>query len=212
LEPFWIDVYEVSNGQYGLSGWASGDDLPRETVNWFDALGHCTRRGARLPTEAEWEYAARGPDALIFPWGNEFDATLVNYCDVNCPHEQRDNDNDDGHATLAPVGSYPDGASWVGALDVSGNVWEWTSTMYAPYPYDATDGREADGCRTQWGDDRSNGQEWGVCQGQTTRVLRGASWNYPHRNLLRAADRSWYNPDMWEVFYLGFRCARSFSP
>jgi 7,8-dihydropterin-6-yl-methyl-4-(beta-D-ribofuranosyl)aminobenzene 5'-phosphate synthase len=211
-EPFWIDVYEVSNSQYGLSGWESGPDLPRETVDWFDAQMHCDSRGARLPTESEWEYAARGPDALIFPWGNQFDATLVNYCDANCPREQRDDGGDDGWATLAPVGSYPGGASWVGAMDMSGNVWEWTTSIYAPYPYDPNDGREALNCRTKLGDERNDNREWGACDGPSTRVLRGGSWNYPHKNLLRAADRSWYNPDNWEVFYLGFRCARSIAP
>jgi 7,8-dihydropterin-6-yl-methyl-4-(beta-D-ribofuranosyl)aminobenzene 5'-phosphate synthase len=210
-EPFWIDVYEVSNAQYGLSGWESGPSMPRETVNWFDAQQHCGSRGARLPTEAEWEYAARGPDALIFPWGNEFDPTLVNYCDSSCPHKQRDNDTDDGWATLAPVGSYPGGASWVGALDMSGNVWEWTSSVYASYPFDPNDGREAGNCQTKPGNDRNDSREWGACEGPSIRVLRGGSWNYPHKNLLRAADRSWYNPDNWEVFYLGFRCARAAS-
>ncbi len=211
-EPFWIDVYEVSNEQYGLSGWASGADLPRETVDWFEARLHCERRGARLPTEAEWEYAARGPDGLIFPWGNEFDASLANFCDVNCPFEHRDPDADDGFATLAPVGSYAGGASWVGALDMSGNVWEWTSSIYTPYPYDPDDGREAGGCRTEPGPELNREREAAVCNAPITRVLRGGSWTYPQKHLLRAADRSWYNPDNWEVYYLGFRCARSFSP
>ena len=53
-------------------------------VTWFEAAAHCESRGARLPTEAEWGYAARGPDSLIFPWGNEFDATALNFCDIAC--------------------------------------------------------------------------------------------------------------------------------
>jgi hypothetical protein len=71
-EPFWIDVTEVTNGQYGSEGGFSGDNRPRESVEWAEAEAHCQSRGARLPTEAEWEYAARGPDGLIFAWGDEF--------------------------------------------------------------------------------------------------------------------------------------------
>ena len=171
--PFWIDLKEVSTGQYGLSGWMSGDDLPRETITWFEAVNHCESRGVRLPTEAEWEYAARGPDNLIFPWGNTFDGSLVNFCDANCPFDHRDEQADDGFADLSPVGSYPGGASWVGALDMSGNVWEWTNTIYAPYPYNLTDGREAEGCTPIQSDNSSPDQEKSICMNNTTRVLRG---------------------------------------
>ncbi|TVR19435.1 MAG: hypothetical protein EA396_12540, partial [Anaerolineaceae bacterium] len=122
-EPFWIDKYPVTNRQYGSSGFWSGDDLPRESVNWFDARDFCEARGGRLPTEAEWEYSARGPDGWIYPWGNEFFANNV----VN------------SGGRTADVGSRPGGVSWVGALDMSGNVWEWTSSLFEPYPYDADD-------------------------------------------------------------------------
>jgi formylglycine-generating enzyme required for sulfatase activity len=191
-EPFWIDVYEVTNEQYGSSGKWSGDNLPRETVTWSDAVAHCEGRGARLPTEAEWEYAARGPDGLIFPWGNEFDGSRLNFCDSNCRYEWTDATMDDGYEYTAPIGSYRDGASWAGALDMSGNVWEWVSSIYEPYPYDPTDGREAD-----VNSDSSS-----------TRALRGGSWN-AEASIVRAARRGGGEPSN-ALYHFGFRCARSY--
>jgi formylglycine-generating enzyme required for sulfatase activity len=132
-EPFWIDVYEVTNAQYGSSGKWSGDDLPREQVIWVEAVEHCKSRGARLPTEAEWEYAARGPDGLVFPWGDKFERDLTNSCDKSCLFNMIGTRVDDGYPNTAPVGSYPDGASWVGAMDMAGNVWEWTNSIYMDY-------------------------------------------------------------------------------
>lgn len=128
--PFWLDVTEVTNRAYGSSGYFAGESRPRESVTWFEAREYCERRGARLPTEAEWEYAARGPAALTYPWGNEF----INENAVSSWQET-------ARQTEA-VGSKPDGASWVGALDMAGNVWEWTSSRYADYPYTVDDGRE----------------------------------------------------------------------
>jgi formylglycine-generating enzyme required for sulfatase activity len=127
--PYWIDRYEVTNAQYGAQGNFPGDDHPRENLTWFEARDFCVSRGARLPTEAEWEYAARGPDNLMYPWGNELvEENLI--FDRNANNETAD------------VGSYRGGVSWVGAYDMSGNVYEWVSSIYARYPYDATDGRE----------------------------------------------------------------------
>ena len=141
-EPFWIDVYEVTNGFYGSYGFWRDNDQPRESVTWFEANTYCTTRGGRLPSEAEWEYAARGPDNLIYPWGNPFDGSRLNFCDANCQDPGSDPSIDDGYAFTAPVGSYPAGVSWVGAFDMAGNVWEWVSTSLQPYPYYPDDGRE----------------------------------------------------------------------
>jgi len=144
-EPFWIDVYEVTNEQYGSYDVRPGDDLPRDYISWFDSAAHCESRGMGLPSEVEWEYAARGPDSLIFPWGNEFDNTQLNYCDISCSSPGADTGAGDGYSVTGPVGSFPGGASWVGALDMSGNVWEWVSSMMHEYPYRQDDGREVDG-------------------------------------------------------------------
>jgi formylglycine-generating enzyme required for sulfatase activity len=120
-QPFWIDRYEVSNAQFQSNGgrtsfnrasWNNGSDHPREYIYWSEAQAYCQQRGGRLPTGAEWEYAARGPDNLEYPWGNSFVANNAVY-------------SENARGTTAPVGSRPGGASWVGAEDMSGNVWEW---------------------------------------------------------------------------------------
>lgn len=126
---FWIDRYEVTNAQFGQAGNFQGDDRPRENLTWFEARDFCTQRGGRLPTEAEWEYAAAGPDNLNYPWGNELSADNIVF--------DQNNNNE-----TASVASKPSGVSWVGAHDMAGNVLEWTSSIYQPYPYDPTDGRE----------------------------------------------------------------------
>jgi iron(II)-dependent oxidoreductase len=177
-EPFWIDVTEVTNGQYGSEGIFSSANCPRDSVTWFEAHDFCASRGARLPTEAEWEYAARGPDDLVYPWGNEFVGDNVVYAENS------------GYQT-AEVGSRPRGMSWVGAFDLSGNVWEWVSSAYEAYPYDPNDGRE-DLERTD-----------------VVRVVRGGSYNNSENNL-RVARRRMTNPDDGSD-HNGFRCARSVS-
>ena len=202
--PFWIDRYEVSNAQFdAFNGQAANasywpqEDRPREQISWFEARDFCDLRDTRLPTEAEWEYAARGPDSLIYPWDDGFEGTRLNFCDVQCGdalgYNLADRSVDDGYGFTAPIGNYPAGASWVGALDMSGNVWEWTSTRYDteqfPYPYDTDDGRENPD------DDESE------------RVIRGGSFDYP-ADMVRAAVRTGIEP-----FHVsgnwGFRCARS---
>lgn len=184
--PFWIDKYEVYQAQFQRLGgiqanapYFSGSGRPVEHITWFEARDFCELRAARLPTEAEWEYAARGPDALIYPWGNEWNASNVGWDDGNL-------------SETLNVGSIPGGASWVGALDMSGNVLEWTSSLFEPYPYDVADGRERD---------------TGSSTADVFRVLRGGSLAYSRIVHLRAAFRFRNNPGGW-FGDGGFRCAR----
>jgi len=188
-EPFWIDKYEVTQAQFAQLGgrkaganYFTGDNLPVERINWFEARDYCVNnRGGRLPTEREWEYAARGPNNLIYPWGNTFVADNVFYS-LNSSRQ------------IAPVGSHIDGVSWVGAMDMSGNVWEWTSSLLEPYEYDGDDGRECD-----------TGSDIYVL-----RILRGGAWN-GNINNVRTSARNWNSPNYVNSIN-GFRCTRSYNP
>jgi formylglycine-generating enzyme required for sulfatase activity len=186
---FWIDRNEVSNAQYGSADDSfmcednsAEPDQARICVNWAEASAHCESRGARLPTEAEWEYAARGPDSLVYPWGNEFVHDFVVYQNTS-------------NFVVGPVGSRPGGVSWVGALNMSGNVEEWVSTIYDPsaypYPYSSDDGRED------------------LADTDAMRVQRGGSYGAPER-FLRAADRRQSSPSSISNS-TGFRCARDYE-
>jgi hypothetical protein len=173
-QPFWIDRYEVTNGQFAqfggvaanLSDW-SGASRPRIRITWAEASDFCALRGMRLPTEAEWEFAARGPDNLTYPWGNVFIAGNLIYSG-NAGSQTQD------------VGSRPGGASWVGAMDMVGNVWEWVSSLYWPYPHTTSDGRESDSRsqfpRTVRGGGWNSAAEWGRA---TVRTIAG---NDPNSN------------------------------
>jgi formylglycine-generating enzyme required for sulfatase activity len=185
LPEFYIGKYPVTNAQYAAFVEATGGPVPNRwehgripegkeehpvvNVSWDNARAFCgwlsqaTGQAFRLPAEAEWEKAARGMGDRIYPWGGtdpDRDSTLCN-CDTRI-----------GDTTS--VGKYPNGASPCGALDMAGNVWEWTSSLYVGYPYDATDGRE----------DPSRGG---------SRVLRGGSFDFKP-GFVRCASRHWEDP------------------
>ena len=179
LDGFWIDRTEVTNAQYTRCV-AAGTCRPSEYANdsaynsaeqpvvgvsWNDAVTYATWVGGRLPTEAEWEYAARSPEGLIYPWGNTWDCAKGNF-DEDC--------GSDNYRLTAPVGSFPAGASWVGALDIVGNVWEWVADRYGPYP----SGRQVNFTAPASGDDR---------------VLRGGAFDLNRRGA-RCAIRLRYAP------------------
>lgn len=138
LKAYYIDQYEVTNGKYKAYLMGTGqvtkpqlaklmDDMlllvnnhPVRVVTWYQADTFCKAIGMRLPTEAEWEKAARGPNGNEFPWGNEW---------------KKENLNASGVATqVAPVGSYPQGKSYYGVYDMAGNVMEWVDDWYEAYP------------------------------------------------------------------------------
>ena len=186
LDAFWLDQTEVTNFQYercvadgdcresiyaDAADW-NGRQQPVVGVSWEDAAAYCAWAGGQLPTEAQWEYAARGPESLKYPWGNDApDETLLNY-----------NDNV-GRTT--EVGSYPAGASWVGALDMAGNVWEWVADWYDRDYYDISPAANPAG-------PASGG----------VKVLRGGSWGSSARGV-RGANRLYSSASGRSH---GFRC------
>jgi hypothetical protein len=195
-EPFYIAQYPVTNAQWRVAVKARvvGEphserakrwyDDPRMAnapvggITWFEAQQFVQWAGCRLPNEREWEYAARGIENWIYPWGNDYDEHKAIHSG-NSLNQTWD------------VTSKPDGASWVGARHLSGNVWEWTASLFGSYPYPTDGSREVDtGDRTD-----------------VPRILRGGSFYLTSINL-RASGRSWNTP-LVESYDFGFRCARS---
>lgn len=185
LAAFWIDRNEVTNADYRNCVQADACPEPHDLrfyndpayanhpavfVTWYAAQDYCAWAGKRLPTEPEWEKAARGEDAFSFPWGNEFDPKRLN-----------GGNQFDG---TTPVGSYPQGASPYGALDMAGNVWDWVADWYAAYPGSSF---QSD------------------FYGEKYKIVRGGSWNHP------VEDAHSYHRDIASpgraLPVVGFRCA-----
>ena len=196
LDAYYIDKYEVTNAQYGEfmkatersapEFWNNSrfnqPDQPVVGVTWHDAEAYCKWAGKRLPTEAEWEKAARGTDGRQFPWGNE--APTCEYAVMD------DGGNGCGKDKPWPVGSKPKGVSPYGVHDMVGNVWEWVNDWYDEEYYSQSPDRNPTG--------PSSGR---------VKVLRGGSWGDSNPNGLRAASRYGFRPGYGFVND-GFRCAR----
>ncbi|MCP4141720.1 MAG: SUMF1/EgtB/PvdO family nonheme iron enzyme [Chloroflexi bacterium] len=205
LGDYYIDKYEVSNADYKACVDDFACSLPKPTtfyadaryrshpavfVSWEKANEYCEWREARLPTEAEWEKAARGDDSLIYPWGNMFSGSALNFCDAECEYSWKNTGIIDKYSMTAPIGTYPDGESPYGVLDMAGNAAEWVADWYDKDYYENTP-RE-----------NPQGPEDG-----TYRVLRGGSW-YNRSSEVRTYQRNFLRPNI-AYNYTGFRCAIS---
>jgi formylglycine-generating enzyme required for sulfatase activity len=212
LDSFLIDRYEVSNQDYGGFIKTQGHpapaywDDPRLNqpeqpvvgVNWYEAKAYCESRGKRLPTEAEWEKAARGPQGNLYPWGQEFDSAKVNF--------------GKRHEATMPVNAYSEGVSYYGVYNMAGNVFEWVSDWYDPRYYGRLETMV-----------NPTGPAKAVWLGGTgtyvdrltvgeKRVIRGGSWIAPE-STVRTTHRFWNHPlnNSYGVG-LGFRCAKNAPP
>jgi len=208
LDGYWIDRTEVTNAQYRKCveagacqapttcdwgeptyGDTSKANHPVVCVDWYRAQAYCAWAGGQLPTEAQWEKAARGVEGRIYPWGNAFDCARGNFDDETQidSYVVPGGAGCDGYDGTAPVGSFPSGASPYGALDMAGNVWEWLADWYDSGYYAQSPSRNPSGPAS--GD---------------IKVLRGGSWLYVVW-YARAAARDSGAPDhRYDV--VGFRC------
>ena len=224
LSAYYLDKHEVTNAQYRrflddvaahgrkwshpdqpehlehrqryLNDDLRGDRRPAVGLNWYDAYAYCQWAGKRLPTEAEWEYAARGREYRQYPWGDEHPYSSgiwwANYR-PRTGHEQ------DGHAWTAPVGSYPDGVSPFGIMDMAGNAEEWVQDWYAVYYYrQLAEARDPTGAKEVIRDPA------GPSTG-TKKVVKGGSYKSPSHQV-RIAMRAFGKPPH-KGPRIGFRCA-----
>jgi formylglycine-generating enzyme required for sulfatase activity len=202
LTSYWIDRFEtrvdeyercVSAGRCGARPVSPATlrfdraELPVSRVTWYDARDYCAFRGARLPTEAEFERAARGVAGRRYPWGDLFNPWAANHgrfgWDVT--------DDTDGFAELSPVGSFPAGATPEGVFDLAGNVAEWVADRYAP----------------TYSPEPVNDPQGPAVGSSNLRVVRGGSYEMS-RSRLRGAARTFAEPGERRST-LGFRCARA---
>jgi formylglycine-generating enzyme required for sulfatase activity len=175
-------IEKLENQFQPKSGYA---DHPVTHVSWYGAVAYCKWAGGQLPTEAQWEYAAKGPEGYIYPWGNEFDCTRDNFDDasVGC----------DGYPATSPVDAFPSGKSWSGALGMTGNVYEWVADRYNADYYAYSPSKNPPG--------PNKGEH---------RVVRGGTWNLPlwWLNNTTRSDA----PPTSRSYFGGFRCAVSVKP
>ncbi|MBN1205900.1 MAG: SUMF1/EgtB/PvdO family nonheme iron enzyme [Myxococcaceae bacterium] len=177
---FFVDDKHVRGGT--LEAAQARPDSPVVCVSWEQAAAYCRHAGGALPTEAQWEKAARGEDGRVFPWGDTWEPLRANSGEGEHPNTL------DGHATTAPVGSFPSGASPYGALDMAGNVWEWVADWYAEDAYSHGPSRDPRGPETG-----------------TARIMRGGG--YAANSFAQRTTKRIPRDPLDSYVNIGFRCA-----
>ncbi len=219
LDAFWMAETEVTNAQYAAcvregacqpplyTGSATRStyynsvtyaDYPVIGINWYQARDYCAWSGGSLPSEAQWEKAARSHDGRNYPWEwigavyNNRSEIRLNYCDSECTLQWADGSFSDGFADTAPVGTFPAGASPYGVLDMAGNVWEWVNDWYASGAY------------KDMMLENPVGPDAGL-----EKVIKGGSWmdglNAGVPLIFRSSNRAFRHP-LQAYNDLGFRC------
>jgi formylglycine-generating enzyme required for sulfatase activity len=202
LDAFYMDTYEVTMQEYQafrqatghqalpaeVSTYAPGEKHPVVGVSWDDAAAYFRWAEKQLPSEAQWEKAARGTDGRTYPWGNEpVTGRRANFCDTQCKYEWQDKHHDDGFRYTAPVGTFAAGTSPYGIHDLAGNVWESVRDWYDARYY------------------RQSPERTPVnTMAAEFRVLRGGGWFDAAANV-RAASRGGSAPGGHDINF-GFRC------
>ena len=203
LSPFKIEKHEVTQKSFqsimktNPSRFVSAD-LPVESVTWQEANKYCEKTGKRLPTEAEWEFAARGGTTTEYYWGEKFDSSRGNFCDTNCDMNVRVADASDGYKYTAPVGKFPPNP--FGIYDMSGNVAEWVADwMDTEQNYYFISPKD-----NPLGPTRKNIRDFDG--GANEKILRGGSWGGGIETLRSAWRKAFFRNYRFEN--LGFRCAK----
>jgi formylglycine-generating enzyme required for sulfatase activity len=206
VDAFYIDQYETTNSMYQEFVRATSRHSPKHWkgksypegkanhpvvyVDWYDANAFCQWAKKRLPTEEEWEKAARGTDGRIFPWGSAYSNDRANTPQYWLAKGVSEDNLGLKGGTL-PVGSFENGKSRYGLYDMAGNVYEWTSSWYLPYP---------------------GNKVWNIHYGNKNKVLRGGSWydclSYGCGLSAPTYNRSRFSPEIKNMGF-GFRCAKS---